>query len=74
MSDVRIRLRPNGPLLVEGPITIVDQNGNPFPLNPEKTSVALCRCGHTQNSPFCDGSHKTSGYVCERLAPSPPTP
>ena len=43
--SVTIRLRPNGPLVVEGPVTIVDQNGNPFPLNPDKPAVALCRCG-----------------------------
>ncbi|MEX2186345.1 MAG: CDGSH iron-sulfur domain-containing protein [Pirellulales bacterium] len=70
MSEVTIRLRPNGPLLVEGPITIIDQNGNPFPINPDKPSVALCRCGASQNRPFCDGSHRTAGFVCERLAPT----
>lgn len=70
MSDVTIRLRPNGPLLVEGPIKIVDQNGNPFPINPDKPAIALCRCGASQNRPFCDGSHKTAGFVCERSAPT----
>ena len=70
MSDVTIRLRPNGPLLVEGPIKIVDQNGNPFPISPDKPAIALCRCGASQNRPFCDGSHKSNGFVCERLAPT----
>jgi CDGSH-type Zn-finger protein len=70
MSDVTIRLRPNGPLLVEGPIKIVDQNGNSFPINPDKPAIALCRCGASQNKPFCDGAHKTAGFVCERLAPT----
>jgi CDGSH-type Zn-finger protein len=70
MSEVTIRLRPNGPLVVEGPVKIIDQNGNPFPLNPDKPSVALCRCGASNNRPFCDGTHRTSGFTCERLAPA----
>jgi CDGSH-type Zn-finger protein len=70
MSDVVIRMRPNGPLVVEGPVKIVDQNGTPFPLNKDKPNIALCRCGQSQNRPFCDGSHRTSGFVCERLAPT----
>lgn len=68
MSEVKIRLRPNGPLVVEGPFTLVDQNGNPFPISADKPAIALCRCGASQNRPFCDGSHKTAGFVCERLA------
>jgi CDGSH-type Zn-finger protein len=68
MSDVVIRLRPNGPLVVEGPVTIVDQNGASFALNKDKPAIALCRCGQSQNRPFCDGSHRTAGFVCERLA------
>jgi CDGSH-type Zn-finger protein len=72
MSDVRIRLRPNGPLVVEGPFTLVDQNGNAFPLPENKPAVALCRCGHSQNRPFCDGAHKTVGFACESLAPTTP--
>ena len=43
MSEIVIRVRPNGPLLVEGPVKVVDQHGNPFPLNPAKPSVALKR-------------------------------
>jgi CDGSH-type Zn-finger protein len=70
MADVVIRMRPSGPLVVEGPVTIVDQNGNPFPINKDKPAIALCRCGQSQNRPFCDGSHRTNGFVCERLAPT----
>lgn len=70
MSEVKIRLRPNGPLVVEGTFTLVDQNGNPFPLDTSKPAIALCRCGHSNNRPFCDGSHRTAGFVCERLAPT----
>jgi CDGSH iron-sulfur domain-containing protein 3 len=73
MSNVTIRVRPNGPLLIEGPVTILDQNGNAFALNPDKPAVALCRCGHSAKRPFCDGAHKTCGFESVELASVPPT-
>ncbi len=69
--SVTIRMRPNGPFLVEGPVTILDVNGNAFPLNPDKPAVALCRCGHSKNKPFCDGTHKTCGFESIEVAPTP---
>lgn len=69
MSDVKIRMRPNGPLVVEGPFTLADSDGNSFPLNPEKPAIALCRCGHSANRPFCDGTHKTKGFESDEKAP-----
>ena len=69
--SVTIRMRPNGPLLVEGPVTILDPAGNAFPVNPDKPAVALCRCGHSANKPFCDGSHKTCGFQSAESAPTP---
>jgi CDGSH-type Zn-finger protein len=68
--SVTIRMRPNGPLLIEGPVVILDANGNAFPINPDKPAVALCRCGHSANKPFCDGSHKTCGFQSVERAPS----
>lgn len=69
MADVKIRCRQNGPFLVEGPVTLVDHEGNPFPLNQDKPAVALCRCGHSENRPFCDGSHNRQGFVADEAAP-----
>jgi len=69
--SVTIRMRPNGPFLVEGPVTILDSNGNAFALNPDKPAVALCRCGHSKNKPFCDGTHKTCGFESMEVAPPP---
>lgn len=69
MADVTIRMRPNGPLVVEGPFQLVDSRGAAFPLATEKPAFALCRCGHSGNKPFCDGSHKTSGFESDE-APS----
>jgi CDGSH-type Zn-finger protein len=70
MSDVVIRCRPNGPLLVEGAIKVVDHEGNEFPINPDKPAVALCRCGQSARKPFCDGTHKTVGFEASNLAQS----
>lgn len=72
MSQVTIRLRHNGPLLVEGPVTVVDHLGNAFTINSDKPAIALCRCGQTKNRPFCDGSHKSCGWLAEDLAPVQP--
>jgi CDGSH iron-sulfur domain-containing protein 3 len=69
--SVTIRVRPNGPLLIEGPVTIVDAEGNPLPVNPDKPSIALCRCGASANKPFCDGAHRTCGFQSVIVAPTP---
>ena len=70
MSQVTIKVRDNGPLLVEGPVTIVDAAGNRFVVPPEKPAVALCRCGQSKNKPFCDGSHKTCSFMAAERAPT----
>ena len=67
MADVTINVRDNGPLLVQGAISVVDADGNTFPTNPDK-AIALCRCGTSANKPFCDGSHKTCGFVADNRA------
>jgi CDGSH-type Zn-finger protein len=70
MADVKIRTRPNGPFLVEGPFELFDSEGKPFALNPDKPAIALCRCGHSANRPFCDGSHKGCEFVADERAPT----
>jgi CDGSH iron-sulfur domain-containing protein 3 len=65
MSNVVIRIRDNGPLLVEileGSVQLVDAEGNPLPLDPAKKVFSLCRCGASNRKPFCDGTHKTCGF------------
>ena len=71
MAEVTIRLRDNGPLIVEGPVTIVDSQGNSYQMAPNKPAVALCRCGASSNKPFCDGSHKGCGFMSSERAPGP---
>ena len=69
MSDVKIELRQNGPLRVEGPISLIDHEGNAFDLG-DKDASFLCRCGASGNKPFCDGSHKSSGFQASETASS----
>ena len=71
MSDqVKIRMRPNGPFLIEGPFTLTDSAGNTFSLNADKPAIALCRCGQSGNRPFCDGTHNRCGFESDEQAPA----
>ena len=47
---------PFGPLLVRGPVEIVDAEGNA--VERRRQTVALCRCGASKIKPYCDGTHK----------------
>ena len=52
----------NGSFQVSGDFVVKDAAGNAYPLEAGK-DVWLCRCGHSANKPFCDGSHKREGFV-----------
>ena len=52
---------PNGPLIVRGPVRLVDATGARIPTR--RATIALCRCGRSRISPFCDGTHRTTGFV-----------
>ena len=62
MSEVTVKIRDNGPLLVEGAFKLVDAVGSEFVLPADKPAFALCRCGASANKPFCDGAHKAVGF------------
>jgi CDGSH-type Zn-finger protein len=66
-----IRCRENGPLVIAGPVKVVDHLGNEFPLPAGKDKVALCRCGQSKVKPFCDGSHRDCGFRAAETAPVP---
>ena len=70
MPDVRIIVKDNGNYRIEGEIEIVDVEGNPITL-PDWKAIVLCRCGHSQTKPFCDGSHKLVGFESVVRAPGP---
>ena len=71
---LRIKVRENGPFAIDvasGDFILVDHDDRPIPippLKPGKTNVTLCRCGHSSNKPFCDGTHKRVGFVAEVIS------
>ena len=54
-----IRPVPDGPLGVKGPLELCSGTGRTID---RKTDMYLCRCGGSNNKPFCDGSHKKIGF------------
>jgi CDGSH-type Zn-finger protein len=71
----KITINNNGSIRVEGEFTIQDAEGRLFDLAGRDT-VGLCRCGQSENKPFCDGSHRRIGFesVCPARALPPPKP
>jgi CDGSH-type Zn-finger protein len=61
----------DGPLIVRGNFRLLDQEG--AEIDPGRKTIALCRCGKSGIKPFCDGSHKRSGFSAPS-APSRPRP
>jgi uncharacterized Fe-S cluster protein YjdI len=53
-----IEAQPDGPLYIRGRVTVVDEDGTAR----ELPRAALCRCGESNNKPFCDGMHLRSGF------------
>jgi len=73
MSDTNIVVSNNGPLRVSGKLVIKDAQGNAFDLA-GREAISLCRCGHSNNKPFCDGSHNREGFQSEVQARALPPP
>jgi CDGSH-type Zn-finger protein len=58
-AALHIRLRHNGPLVLQGSVRLELEDGT---LVREAASMALCRCGASQEAPFCDGSHRVTAF------------
>ena len=57
----KITVRAGGPYLIDGEdVAFVDANGAEVAV--ERRPMALCRCGASENKPFCDGSHSRVGF------------
>ncbi|WDZ82532.1 CDGSH iron-sulfur domain-containing protein [Micromonospora cathayae] len=54
---------PDGPLLVRGDFALVTPDGER--IDTRRGTVALCRCGRSGLKPFCDGTHKVTGFRAE---------
>ena len=63
MSDkIKMQIKKNGSIRVTGEVDFVDADGKVLET---KTDFSLCRCGHSKEEPFCDGSHRDAGFVAE---------
>ena len=58
-TETKIVPKDDGPLLVMAPPRLRQQDGAQIDT---KDVVALCRCGASQNKPFCDGAHVAAGF------------
>ena len=58
-DQTTVTVAANGPLFLHGNIEVRDAQGN---LIRRDTRMALCRCGHSRNKPFCDNSHLMIGF------------
>jgi CDGSH-type Zn-finger protein len=67
-NEMKIKVSKNGPYLVEGGVPLIqeeicnDDEGycrkwKEVTRYPVQETYALCRCGHSENKPFCDGTH-----------------
>ncbi len=76
MGDLKISVVDNGPLRIQGAgIVLNDMSGKTWDLA-GRDAISLCRCGHSANKPFCDGSHGRAGFQskCEAGVLPPPKP
>jgi len=63
MSEkVTMRVKPNGSIRVTGEVDFLDADGNVLET---KSDFSLCRCGHSKEKPFCDGSHKAGNFIAD---------
>jgi CDGSH-type Zn-finger protein len=58
-KNTEFKVFENGPIQVTGNFEIYDVNGEKISAEGD---VYLCRCGHSSSKPFCDGSHRKSGF------------
>jgi len=54
-----VELIKNGPMMVKGTVSIAFPDGSKME---KERSTAFCRCGASENKPFCDGAHKKVGF------------
>jgi CDGSH-type Zn-finger protein/uncharacterized Fe-S cluster protein YjdI len=58
-GPLKVTLRPNGPIKIEGPLEVCSGTGR---MVTRGTETFLCRCGGSSNKPFCDGTHRRNGF------------
>ncbi len=62
MEKTKITPMIDGPLMIEGNLVVNKMSGEKIK---EGEKLFLCRCGHSSNKPFCDGTHKKVEFKAE---------
>ena len=60
VDNLIITVKNNSMYSVKGPVTIFSRDGLS---KTTRTKTALCRCGHSENKPFCDGKHNRYDFT-----------
>jgi len=63
MSDARLQILNQGPIIVAGHVDLIDDHGNSIS---RQEPIALCRCGQSESMPFCDGIENGHMKTCSR--------
>lgn len=58
---LHIKLAKNGPVLLTGPVTVIGSDES----SATGGRAAICRCGASSSKPYCDGTHKESGFEAD---------
>lgn len=58
-GELTITVKANAMYSLKGPVTIFSRSGQS---KTTRSKGALCRCGHSENKPFCDAKHKQCGF------------
>lgn len=58
--ETKVEVMENGPLLVYGTLKVTHKDGNQEVKN---KTTAFCRCGASNNKPYCDGTHVKQNFI-----------
>ena len=58
-AETKVEVVKDGPLMVAGNLSVVDADGN---ATTKKRKTFFCRCGSSENKPYCDGQHSKVGF------------
>lgn len=54
-QKTEVKVLKNGPLIIKGNFKIIGTDGKEMK---QMKAASICRCGHSENQPYCDGKHK----------------
>lgn len=58
--ETKVEVLENGPLLIYGTLKVLDKDGAS---ETKIKTTAFCRCGASNNKPYCDGAHVSEGFT-----------